>query len=896
MADVIGRAVIEVAPDVTRFARTLTRDLNKAFRGFKKISVGVSVGSVRKAFVEVSKLNTAMRATIVGFTVLGGKAIAGGVLALAGTVADLAGALALIPAAAASAALVMGALKIGLLGVDDVFKALLKQDLEKFNEALEKLSPAAQKSLGVIKQFIPQLKDFKDAVQDALLGGLEEPIKNLLTNLLPRVKIGFVGIATEINKIGRSLIAFATDAGSMRDLDRVFKNTTESVKLLGPAFTAIAQILRDIVTVASDFLPIIAGSFTGAVLKARDFIAAARESGELGEFIAEGFRNLKQVVSIVFTLIKAIIGVFRAAQESGFGVLDTIQKIATSLEGFINSIEGREAFKDFFKAAGEAAQALGPVLKSLFLLFTSTIAPILANFAVTLSPAIVKFIDAIGVAFEKAAPGIEVFAEGFANFVETIAPVLPKIGELAGVIASVLGRALEHVAPKLEEFLSLLADQLIKIFEDPDLIDAIFDFISALGDFFIALIPLLPALADLAKAILPALVDIIKALIPVIEPIADIIRGIADVVPILSFFLTGLTIIFVGLVKIVAGLIELFTRFPELVHDAIGLMQEFLGIDTTKTALKPGAFSNIMDEFARTLGAAGNAVDVFEGRITASGRNIVEETKRTFDEAGRATLDFIGPLEEVGAAALHTGDVIGTGFTNARTVVEVEMKRIGEIVFGNVEPLKRAGTAAGIGYVGGLAGALGQAKINAQIIVNDVRDLLGDTSGFGAAGSALTRAFAAGMVGSSALAAVRAASNAVAGAAGSALPRSPAEVGPFSGRGWTPFRGLSLAKGFAQGISEGVDAVEQESLNLAKAASLSISTAQPPNPTLFSATGTTTPPPVVIPAPVAPIVDVQPEIRIFVDGKELRVIATEVINERERSIRRNITSGVGGAR
>jgi hypothetical protein len=82
-----------------------------------------------------------------------------------------------------------------------------------------------------------------------------------------------------------------------------------------------------------------------------------------------------------------------------------------------------------------------------------------------------------------------------------------------------------------------------------------------------------------------------------------------------------------------------------------------------------------------------------------------------------------------------------------------------------------------------------------------------------ASGSALGAGFAAGI--RSQVDAVRAAALALAEAAAAPLPKSPAKIGPFSGSGWTPFRGRSLAEGFAQGIASGAASAQDAALLMA---------------------------------------------------------------------------------
>ncbi|UVK63827.1 tape measure protein [Gordonia phage LilyPad] len=81
-----------------------------------------------------------------------------------------------------------------------------------------------------------------------------------------------------------------------------------------------------------------------------------------------------------------------------------------------------------------------------------------------------------------------------------------------------------------------------------------------------------------------------------------------------------------------------------------------------------------------------------------------------------------------------------------------------------------------------------------------------------ARGARLGQGFADGI--KSKQAQVQQASMELARAASAPLPASPAKIGPFSGRGWTPFRGRALAEGFARGIHDGSDETQKASLDM----------------------------------------------------------------------------------
>jgi hypothetical protein len=56
----------------------------------------------------------------------------------------------------------------------------------------------------------------------------------------------------------------------------------------------------------------------------------------------------------------------------------------------------------------------------------------------------------------------------------------------------------------------------------------------------------------------------------------------------------------------------------------------------------------------------------------------------------------------------------------------------------------------------------------------------------------------------------------------SLFPSSPAKEGPFSGKGWTLFSGMSLAEGFAEGMTKGRGLVGSAAEGLANAAAFGV--------------------------------------------------------------------------
>lgn len=143
---------------------------------------------------------------------------------------------------------------------------------------------------------------------------------------------------------------------------------------------------------------------------------------------------------------------------------------------------------------------------------------------------------------------------------------------------------------------------------------------------------------------------------------------------------------------------------------------------------------------------------------------------------------------------------------------------------GALDATSKQAEAAGVGFIG----MQDQANVASQGIISIFSGMSSGVMGImeslasyaTASGTSLGANFAAGIA--SQAGAVAEAAGALAAAASAPLPKSPAEIGPFSGKGWTPYRGLALAEGFAQGIASGSGAAKKSALDMASAVAQAI--------------------------------------------------------------------------
>lgn len=468
---VIATVYVDVLPTVRDFSRQLRRQLRQASRELR--SIDRELEPVTRSLAQIGRVATGIvpgvqlaRASLLA---LGGSAVVGGLLSAAGAVGILAGGVAVLPGVGAAAASVLGALSVGLFGVSD---ALAKfADEEKFNAKLEKVSEGARATLNVINEMRTEIFAFRDAVQDRLFAGLDEVARGLLETFLPRLTTHFGNLVDVINLGAKDLAAFVQTAETLADVDEVTSNTEIAFSMLRQSLIPAATALRDVVTVGSRFLPLIAFEVNNIVARFSNWIQTMRATGELQERIARGLEAFRQLGRILENVGRSIAALLGAARESGNGFLDTLERLTDKLADFLESVRGQTAIRDFLDNARDAGAALLPVLTALGDLIFNHVLPALVRVGEIVGPAVAEFFSALGDTIDQARPGIQAFAQGFALFIQGIIPALPAIaqlvnslGKLVGIIASKLGPIIADVVTAIANILVPILDVLALVF------------------------------------------------------------------------------------------------------------------------------------------------------------------------------------------------------------------------------------------------------------------------------------------------------------------------------------------------------------------------------------------------------------------------------------------------
>lgn len=296
------------------------RNAASAHREFQKATASIG-GSSGASATSVMALGAAVRGLSSFASPIAITAITSGIAQLGGVAAAASGSIGLLPGVAGAAASAFGTLKIATLGFSDALENM--SDPEKFAEALRKLSPNAQQAALSIQNLMPAFERLKTVTQDSLFAGVGQQLNQLTNQLLPTVQQMTTGIAGAFNQMFMGVTNQLMSPDTMASLNEITNNVVNAFRQLAPAAAPFTKALTDLTAAGTSFLPELARGATSAAQAFSQFIAEARQSGQLDQWIRTGLDTMKQLGPVVFEAVRA----FMALAPIGVKVLPDIAAV-----------------------------------------------------------------------------------------------------------------------------------------------------------------------------------------------------------------------------------------------------------------------------------------------------------------------------------------------------------------------------------------------------------------------------------------------------------------------------------------------------------------------------------------------------------------------------------------
>ncbi|AXF51519.1 tape measure protein [Mycobacterium phage Constella] len=243
--------------------------------------------------------------------------------------------LALTPAILMAAGAGFGTLALGVSGFSDAIKEM--DDPEKFAEALQSLSPAAQQAALEIQYLVDgPLGDLKKATQETLFEGVAQRFRSLTNTFQPEIMRLTTGIAGAMNGMFDEFTNQLMTPGSQKAISSIIDDIVKAFQNLQPAIAPFTNAILKISETGASFLPDLATGLANAATSFSRFITEAQRSGKLEEFIQKGIDAAKSLGDAIWTIGGRIYEVFGNKSPEDFE--KTLQDVIDAAFGLANGL------------------------------------------------------------------------------------------------------------------------------------------------------------------------------------------------------------------------------------------------------------------------------------------------------------------------------------------------------------------------------------------------------------------------------------------------------------------------------------------------------------------------------------------------------------------------------
>jgi len=416
------RGTIEIDYDGAGIVKAV-RDTDKAKKSFGSLdgasSKVISIfGSVTKTFL---KVGGAINVVTSGVSVLTSAVAALGPVIGAG--------LAVAPAIILSFASALAVAKIAVSGVGDAMSAAFG-DAEKFNKALEKLSPNAQAFAKAVRAGVPALQDSKKAIQDAFFQGADQAVGTIIKRLVS-LTAQARGVAFAMGQIAQNVIKTATNSVNIERLRTILSGVNAFLlqikRSLGPVVTGFIGLAAQ----ASKFGGALGGQAANAIAKFSIWL----NSLDLDKIFATALPIIQQLgafLADIATIAKSLFSIFLGDGQNAVGV---IANLVSQFAAFLQSAQGAAVLDSI----GQAMQAIGTGAGQVFLALLQALAPAI----IALAPAVTQLATQL---VSVLVPAINALAPLLLNISNFLSDNMSWLGPVAGAVVALAAAYKVYVA------------------------------------------------------------------------------------------------------------------------------------------------------------------------------------------------------------------------------------------------------------------------------------------------------------------------------------------------------------------------------------------------------------------------------------------------------------------
>jgi hypothetical protein len=229
---------------------------------------------------------------------------------------------------------------------------------------LESLPAATQKFAKYLFSLRRQLKALQGTAANGLLPGVEGGIQSAL-RLFPRLKAAVGDTGKVMGNVARRAGELIGSKGFGRDFSTVTEGNTKIIGRMGNSGLKLADALRHVLVAGQPLLMWMAKSGEEFATWLDNAARAGRETGKLGAFFDRTRGTMEVVGSIFKNVAVGLLEIGKAAFPLGNSILKSLNGQAENFADWTQSLEGKNALRDYFQQAKPGIFEVGRLIKDL---------------------------------------------------------------------------------------------------------------------------------------------------------------------------------------------------------------------------------------------------------------------------------------------------------------------------------------------------------------------------------------------------------------------------------------------------------------------------------------------------------------------------------------------------
>jgi hypothetical protein len=234
--------------------------------------------------------------------------------------------------------------------------------VDAFQTALDNLSPAAQAFVKfMVNDFVPALKQLRDAAAQTLLPQIQAGLTTLKTQLFPELKGLLAGLGTDVGVAFNSIISAIVDRSNKADLAAIFKQAGYVIQGIGKTIGSTYGSILSILTAADPIIRRFTDFLTKKTAEFDKFLNVKQASGELTKFFDKAgdiAARWGEIFGNVFSGVSNTIRAIFAPGGAGDYLLNWFRDSTAAFEKFSGSAKGQNYLAKYFKDVAVNSRAV----------------------------------------------------------------------------------------------------------------------------------------------------------------------------------------------------------------------------------------------------------------------------------------------------------------------------------------------------------------------------------------------------------------------------------------------------------------------------------------------------------------------------------------------------------